>query len=99
MSVKGTLAPYINLLTSILSPICRVGSIEPDGILNGSIINDRTIKARSTAINMDSIHSLEVDFLLVLLSINSSWHNLQIQSLRLYLITVIVKMITAIKKG
>ena len=39
----------MNLFTTMKSPINRVGIIDPDGILNGSIINERIIKtARNT---------------------------------------------------
>ena len=38
----------MNLFTTMKSPINRVGIIDPDGILNGSIINERIIKTLGT---------------------------------------------------
>src|SRR5450759_658832 len=37
----GSRTPYVNLFTKIKSPTCRVGIIEPEGILNGSIKRER----------------------------------------------------------
>ena len=42
--VTGSLMPYSYLLTRMKSPTCSVGSIEPDGMRNGSKRKLRTKK-------------------------------------------------------
>src|SRR3989442_10562165 len=39
---SGIRMPYANLLTRMKSPTTRVGTIEPEGILNGSTRNERS---------------------------------------------------------
>src|SRR5690606_39033509 len=51
--------PYVYLLTRMKSPISRVGSIDPDGILNGSTRNERsrkTIRMTGKKLTGYSIH-------------------------------------------
>ena len=38
--MSGTLTPYLYLFTTMKSPTSNVGIIDPEGIRNGSIIND-----------------------------------------------------------
>jgi len=53
----------MNLFTSRWSPMSRLFSIDPVGILNACSTNVRTNSARMTAITIDSKYSRAVDFL------------------------------------
>ena len=54
---------YTSLLTSKWSPINRLGSIEPVGILNAWTAKVRMNSARITATTIDSRYSRKTDFL------------------------------------
>jgi hypothetical protein len=54
LSANGTLAPYTNLFTSIMSPMRIVLSIEPVGTMNASTTNDRM----SSTATITGVHSL-----------------------------------------
>ena len=47
------------MFTTMKSPINSVGIIEPDGILNGSIINDRIIKTARNTGKKDFAYSIK----------------------------------------
>ncbi len=61
MSVKGIFIPYTNLLTNMWSPTKRVGIMDPEGILNACTTKALIKRARSTAMNIASVYSLNLD--------------------------------------
>jgi hypothetical protein len=62
--VRGTstMVPTSILLTSRWSPIWRVSSMEPEGILKAWTTKVRMTRARATATRMASVHSRAADF-------------------------------------
>jgi hypothetical protein len=72
VSVYGTRRPYISLLTKMKSPICIVGIIDADGILNASTTNARSISAIASATPIDSAYSKIGDLRAVAASLSSA---------------------------
>jgi hypothetical protein len=60
VSVTGKRNPYVYFLTKIKSPCNRVGIIEPDGIRNGSKMNDRMTRTNSNTGKNDREYSTNV---------------------------------------
>ena len=54
LSITGRRIPYAYLFTRMKSPTCRVGIIDPEGILNGSATKERSRKTtRMTGKKLD----------------------------------------------
>src|ERR671921_393427 len=63
LPIASGVGPKTNLLTSRWSPISRLFSIDPVGILNACTTHVRTNSARITAMTIDSKYSRRTDFL------------------------------------
>src|SRR3982751_360778 len=62
-STRPSVGPKTNLFTSRWSPISRLFSIDPVGILKACTTHVRTNSARITAMTIDSKYSRRTDFL------------------------------------